>query len=82
MRCRDGETSPYGPRGRVGGIRLEERTDRIEEPHDRARGPAPRVAEKVLEIRWGTASLLVGAIAGTVFDHYLGRRLKPGEIDR
>jgi hypothetical protein len=35
-----------------------------------------------LEMRWGTASLLVGAIAGTVFDLYLGRRLKPGEIDR
>jgi hypothetical protein len=45
-------------------------------------GPDPRVAEKVLAIRWGTASLLVGAIAGTVFGLYLERRLKPGEIDR
>ena len=45
-------------------------------------GPAPRVAEKVLEIRWGTASLRLGAIAGTVFGFYLGRRLMPGEIDR
>jgi hypothetical protein len=45
-------------------------------------GSASRVAEKVLEMRWGTASLLLSAIAGTVFGLYLGRRLKPGEIDR
>ena len=44
-------------------------------------GSASRVAEKVLEMRWGTASLLLSAIVGTVFGLYLGRRLKPGEID-
>jgi hypothetical protein len=45
-------------------------------------GSAPRVAEKTLKIRWGTASLLMGAIVETVFGLYLGRRLKPDEIDR
>jgi hypothetical protein len=44
-------------------------------------GSIPKVAEKVSEMRWGTASLLLGATARTVFDLYLGRRLMPGEID-
>jgi hypothetical protein len=33
-------------------------------------GSIPKVAEKVSEMRWGTASLLLGATAGTVFDLY------------
>lgn len=45
------------------------------------KGPASKVAEKVLEMHWNTASLLLGAIVGTVFNLYLGRRLMPGEID-
>jgi hypothetical protein len=44
-------------------------------------GSASRVAEKVLEMRWGTASLLLRAVVGTAFGLYLGRSLKPGEID-
>jgi hypothetical protein len=35
-------------------------------------GSAPRVAEKVLEMCWGAAPLLLDAIAGTVFGLYLG----------
>jgi glycerophosphoryl diester phosphodiesterase len=37
-------------------------------------GPSPRVAEKVLEVRLGTGSLLLGALAGTLVGLYLGRR--------
>ena len=37
-------------------------------------GPSPRVAEKVLEVRLGTGSLLLGALAGTLAGLYLGRR--------
>ena len=37
-------------------------------------GPSPRVAEKVLEVRLGTGSLLIGALAGTLAGLYLGRR--------
>jgi hypothetical protein len=44
-------------------------------------GSAPRVAEKTLEMRWDNASLRSGAIVGTVFGFYLGRRLVPGEFD-
>ena len=44
-------------------------------------GSATRVAEKTLEMRRDTASLRLGAIVGTVFGFYLGRRLMPGEID-
>jgi glycerophosphoryl diester phosphodiesterase len=36
-------------------------------------GPSPRVAEKVLEVRLGTGSLLIGALAGTLAGLYLGR---------
>ena len=45
------------------------------------KGPASKVAEKVLEMHWDTASLLLGTIVGTVFNLYLGRRLMPGEVD-
>ena len=45
------------------------------------KGSASKVAEKVLEMHWDTAWLLLGAIVGTVFDLYLCRRLMPGEID-
>jgi hypothetical protein len=45
------------------------------------KGPASKVAEKVLEMHWDTASLLLGAIVGTVLGLYLDRRLMPGEID-
>jgi hypothetical protein len=45
------------------------------------KGPASKVAEKVLEMHWDTAWLLLGTIVGTVFDLYLGRRLMPGEIE-
>jgi hypothetical protein len=44
-------------------------------------GSATIVAEKTLEMRWDTASLVLDAIGGTVFDLYLGRRLKSGDID-
>ena len=37
-------------------------------------GPSPRVAEKVWEVRLGTGSLLIGALAGTAVGLYLGRR--------
>jgi len=37
-------------------------------------GPSPRVAEKVLEVRLGTGSLLLGAFAGVLAGLYLGRR--------
>ena len=37
-------------------------------------GPSPRVAEKVWEVRLGTGSLLLGALAGTLAGLYLGRR--------
>jgi glycerophosphoryl diester phosphodiesterase len=37
-------------------------------------GPSPRVAEKVFEVRLGTGSLLIGALAGTLAGLYLGRR--------
>jgi glycerophosphoryl diester phosphodiesterase len=37
-------------------------------------GPNPRVAEKVWEVRLGTGSLLVGALAGVLAGLYLGRR--------
>jgi hypothetical protein len=45
------------------------------------KGSASKVAEKVLDMHWNTAWLLLGAIVGTVFDLDLGRRLMPGEID-
>jgi glycerophosphoryl diester phosphodiesterase len=49
-------------------------------------GPRPRVAEKVWEVRLGTGSLLLGALAGTLAGLYLGRRgaqdhLAPGPKD-
>jgi glycerophosphoryl diester phosphodiesterase len=37
-------------------------------------GPSPRVAEKVWEVRLGTGSLLLGALAGALAGLYLGRR--------
>jgi glycerophosphoryl diester phosphodiesterase len=37
-------------------------------------GPSARVAEKVVEVRLGTGSLLIGALAGTLAGLYLGRR--------
>src|SRR5919107_899070 len=37
-------------------------------------GPRPRVAEKVWEVRLGTGSLLLGALAGVLAGFYLGRR--------
>src|SRR5215203_3240073 len=37
-------------------------------------GPNPRVAEKVLEVRLGTGSLLLGACAGVLAGLYLGKR--------
>jgi glycerophosphoryl diester phosphodiesterase len=37
-------------------------------------GPSPRVAEKVWEVRLGTGSLLLGALAGMLAGLYLGRR--------
>jgi glycerophosphoryl diester phosphodiesterase len=37
-------------------------------------GPSPRVAEKVWEVRLGTGSLLLGAIAGVLAGLFLGRR--------
>ena len=37
-------------------------------------GPSPRVAEKVWEVRLGTGSLLIGALAGVLAGHFLGRR--------
>ena len=37
-------------------------------------GPSPRVAEKVLEVRLGAGSLLIGALAGMLAGLYLGRR--------
>jgi glycerophosphoryl diester phosphodiesterase len=37
-------------------------------------GPSPRVAEKVWEVRLGTGSLLLGALAGVLAGLYLGRR--------
>ena len=37
-------------------------------------GPSPRVAEKVLEVRLGAGSLLLGVLAGTLAGLYLGRR--------
>ena len=45
------------------------------------KGSASKVAEKVLEMHWDTAWLLLGAIVGTVFDPYLCGRLMLGEID-
>ena len=45
------------------------------------KGYASKVAEKVLEMHWDTAGLLLCAIVETVFDLYLSRRLMPGEID-
>ena len=40
----------------------------------RQEGPSPRVAEKVWEVRLGSGSLLVGALAGVAAGLYLGRR--------
>jgi glycerophosphoryl diester phosphodiesterase len=40
----------------------------------RQEGPSPRVAEKVWEVRLGTGSLLLGALAGVLAGLYLGRR--------
>jgi glycerophosphoryl diester phosphodiesterase len=40
----------------------------------RQEGPSPRVAEKVWEVRLGTGSLLLGALAGMLTGLYLGRR--------
>jgi glycerophosphoryl diester phosphodiesterase len=40
----------------------------------RQEGPSPRVAEKVWEVRLGTGSLLLGALAGMLAGLYLGRR--------
>src|SRR5215210_1023231 len=37
-------------------------------------GPGPRVAEKVWEVRLGTGSLMLGALAGMLAGLYLGRR--------
>jgi glycerophosphoryl diester phosphodiesterase len=37
-------------------------------------GPSPRVAEKVWEVRLGTGSLMLGALAGVLAGLYLGRR--------
>ena len=37
-------------------------------------GPSPRVAEKVWEVRLGTGSLLIGALAGVLAGLFLGRR--------
>jgi glycerophosphoryl diester phosphodiesterase len=37
-------------------------------------GPSPRVAEKVWEVRLGTGSLLLGALAGVLAGLFLGRR--------
>jgi glycerophosphoryl diester phosphodiesterase len=37
-------------------------------------GPSPRVAEKVVEVRLGAGSLLIGALAGTLAGLYLGKR--------
>jgi glycerophosphoryl diester phosphodiesterase len=37
-------------------------------------GPSPRVAEKVWEVRLGTGSLLLGALAGVLAGLYLGKR--------
>ena len=45
------------------------------------KGSATKVAERVLEMHWETAWLLLGAVVGTVFDPYLGRRLMSGEMD-
>src|SRR5918995_6178568 len=49
-------------------------------------GPSPRVAEKVWEVRLGTGSLLLGALAGVLTGLFLGRRgdqdyLTPGPKD-
>jgi glycerophosphoryl diester phosphodiesterase len=49
-------------------------------------GPSPRVAEKVWEVRLGTGSLLLGALAGVLAGLFLGRRgaqdyLTPGPKD-
>ena len=40
----------------------------------RQEGQSPRVAEKVWEVRLGTGSLLLGALAGMLAGLYLGRR--------
>src|SRR5215210_9427309 len=37
-------------------------------------GPSSRVAEKVWEVRLGTGSLLLGALAGVLAGLFLGRR--------
>ena len=37
-------------------------------------GQSPRVAEKVWEVRLGTGSLMLGALAGMLAGLYLGRR--------
>ncbi len=42
----------------------------------RQEGPSPRVAEKVWEVRLGSGSLLVGALAGVAAGLYLGRRAR------
>jgi glycerophosphoryl diester phosphodiesterase len=43
-------------------------------------GPSPRVAEKVWEVRLGTGSLLLGALAGVLAGLYLGRRGGQNEL--
>jgi glycerophosphoryl diester phosphodiesterase len=43
-------------------------------------GPSPRVAEKVLEVRLGTGSLLLGALAGALVGLYLGRRAAQDDL--
>ena len=43
-------------------------------------GPSPRVAEKVWEVRLGTGSLLLGALAGMLAGLYLGRRGGQSEL--
>jgi glycerophosphoryl diester phosphodiesterase len=40
----------------------------------RQEGPSPRVAEKVLEVRLGAGSLLLGTFAGALAGLYLGKR--------
>lgn len=45
-------------------------------------GPAPRVAEKVFEIRLGAGSFLLGALVGTIAGLYLVRRHKSNEAGR
>jgi glycerophosphoryl diester phosphodiesterase len=43
-------------------------------------GPRPRVAEKVWEVRLGTGSLLLGALAGVLAGFYLGRRVAQDDL--